>query len=309
MVSPPPLPPSPSRTTDPALAWTPPPVDGPDATPPADLLLADSVERDGVRLTLEVERNPMPSGQWTRALATVTNVGSDNLVWFHDGCANPVWISGELTGQHWRPGFAQFVGKVAAFQERAVHDATFDGAIRLGFLEEKWIGEGTHGCADIGMRDVVAPGDSLTAERVWDGQASGRLIPPPGGPATLTAAFGYYWRGDPNESRTMDGMATLELELPTWIERPAREFIHPAEAIDVALLDRRLQGVIAARDLWNANENLLRFDIERGVWEVGLLDHHGNGAGTLHAVEVDGRTGVRVRWVERPWDFDVDGYP
>ena len=299
---------APSESPDPAL-WTPPPAAESPGEPPADLPLTVTVERDGVRLTLQLERNPMPSGEWTRAQATVTNVGSDDLVWFHDGCADPVSIWGELVGQHWRPGFAQFAGKVREFQQRAVEEAAFDGAIRVRFLEEDEIGEGIHGCADIGLADVVPQGDKLTAERIWDGQAFGRLIPPPGGPVTLTATFAYYWRGNPADVTGIDGMSTLELQLPTWIQPPTRQFIHPAEAIDVALLDRRLQAVIATRDLWNANEDLLRFDLDRGIWEVGLLDHHEDGRGTLHAVEIEGQTGTRIRWVERRWDFQVDGFP
>jgi hypothetical protein len=297
-----------SPSVDTALSWTPPPAAPAPDPAPLDLPLVARAERDGVRLTIELVRNPFPAAEWTAARTRVTNIGRDDLTWFHDGCANPVSLGGELEGQRWRPGFAKFVGQLAEFQGRAVENATFDGRMRIGFIPERWIGQGSIGCADIGMADVVRPGASIETDLIWDGTAAGQLAPPPAGPVHLTGTFQYYWRGK-QDPPGLDGMKQLSVSMDGWIEPGGIPFIHPAEAIDVALLDPRLAGVIADRDLWNGNEDVVRFDVKRGIWSVGLLEHHGDGHATVHLVEIDGATGARLGWIERPWDYDREGVP
>jgi hypothetical protein len=294
---------APSESPDPAL-WTPPPAGESPGEPPADLPLAATVERDGVRLTIELERNPMPAGEWTRVRTEVTNLGPGPLTWFHDGCATLVWVSGEMPGSRWRSGFATFDGQLGDFERRAHERTTGDGLIRIVFLEEARIGRGSYGCADIGLSDVIAAGETLERVRIWDGFAFSLLAPPPGGPVRLTGTFGYYWRGE--EPRNIVDR-TMSVELAAWIEPIDIPFIHPSEAIDVALLDRRLVNAVASVDLFSGNEPIIRFDPSRGDWLVGLVNYHPEPF--LRAVIVDGRTGSREAWVERAWDLDVDGFP
>jgi len=286
------------------LAWVPPSPAAVAAPPPAELPRIAAAEKNGVRVEIELERNPMPAGEWTGVRTRVTNLGGDALTWFHDGCATLVYVAGTLTGRQWRPGFWDFDGKIGEFEDRAVEQASHDGAIRITFLDKDLIGRGSYGCADIGMSDLIAPGDTIERRRIWDGFAGTLLSPPPGGLVRLTGTFGYYWRDEAPADITTQ---TISVELDAWIERLDDAYIHPSEAIDAALFDQRLADLISSRDLFNGNGPVVRFDPQRGDWMVGLLDDYPESI--VHLVVVDGRTGAREDWIERPWNRDVEGSP
>ncbi|HSL33543.1 MAG TPA: hypothetical protein VK871_07825 [Candidatus Limnocylindrales bacterium] len=56
-------------------------------TAPAEALeRIASIEQDGVRLTIELERNPLPAGEPTWLTTTVANTGPDELRWITDAC-------------------------------------------------------------------------------------------------------------------------------------------------------------------------------------------------------------------------------
>ena len=66
-----------------------------------------SVEGDGMRFRIAMDRNPMPAGEWTRVFTEVTNVGPVPLTWMSDGCAKPGVVWGEMEDVSWQPGQAQ----------------------------------------------------------------------------------------------------------------------------------------------------------------------------------------------------------
>jgi hypothetical protein len=278
-------------------------------TAPAEALLrASTIEQDGVRVTIELERNPMPAGEATWVSTTVTNVGSDDMVWFHDGCAVAVGVGGTMAGTKWRPGIGGQRGAALEYRSFALERlGVDDGSISIRFTEEARVGQkGTYGCSDIGIGDKLEPGDSIEQRARWDGSAGTLLGPPPTGLVRLTGSFRYYWReaaGEPENITT----GVVDLPLDAWIEQSGPGGIHPAEAIDIALSDVRLANLLESRDLWNANEPLIRFDPSDSVWQVGLLEH--GDRPFVHLVLVDGATGTLRGWVERSWDFDVDGFP
>ncbi len=196
--------PSAGLTSPPA---TPIPTDVPASLPIGALPRIASVERDDVRLTVELDRNPLSIGEPTWATATVTNTGTDDLVWFHDGCAVAVGIGGTLDGVSWRRGAAQ-TSKALAFKHDALSGQEIeDGTINLRFEPERFVGKTRYGCGDIG----------------------------------------------------------------------------------------------------HGNEAVLRFDPGATAWQVGLLDHGDHPV--VHLLTIDSRTAVVTGFVEREWDFDVDGYP
>ena len=55
---------------------------GADQTPPT----VGQGGREGVRVTIVLDANPLRAGQPTWVTTTVQNVGPDGLIWFHDGC-------------------------------------------------------------------------------------------------------------------------------------------------------------------------------------------------------------------------------
>ena len=46
--------------------------------------------RDDIRVTVTLQRNPLPAGELSWVKTKVENIGDTNVTWFHGGCATPV---------------------------------------------------------------------------------------------------------------------------------------------------------------------------------------------------------------------------
>jgi hypothetical protein len=77
-------------------------------------------------MTIELERNPMPAGEPTWSTSTITNTGPDNLVWFHDGCADAVYVKGLMEGTTWRPGVKDQTGAALEYRKFALESIGVD---------------------------------------------------------------------------------------------------------------------------------------------------------------------------------------
>jgi hypothetical protein len=306
---------SPAFTSAPTAAATPTPAPTPSPTPaptlPAgELPRTTVVERDGVRVKITLERNPMPAGEWTTLTATVRNVGSNVVTWFHDGCATSVGTWGEMAAA-WRPGIAQ-TGVGTTFKDRALDIAyrstPLPGPI-IDFVPERWAGSGSHGCADLGMSDLIRPGKAIRQRSVWEGQAGHRWGPPPSGPVTLTGTFASYWRGrEEPEGDIRD--RTIEVSLDAWITGGADEtWLSPPEVADAALADPAFVAYLETQDLGNGREEILWYRPELGAWEVGVLVWYEHPEPRLHLVLVDPHSGAILDTVDRAWDQERDGFP
>jgi len=299
--------PSPSPSPSPSTSPSPPPAA---PMPPGPLARVAVVEQDGVRVRIELERNPMPAGEWTVLTATVRNIGDDVVTWFHDGCATTVGTWGEMAAS-WRPGIAQ-TGVAATFKGRvldlAYRPTPLPGPI-VHFVPERWAGSGSYGCADIGMSDRIRPGKAIRQRYVWEGQAGSRWGPPPSGPVTLTGTFAYYWRGrEEPEGDITD--RTIKVSLDSWITGGADEtWLSPPEVVDAALADSAFVAYLETQDLGNGREEILWYRPELGAWEVGILVWYEFPEARLHLVLVDPHTGTILDTVDRPWSEVADGFP
>jgi hypothetical protein len=309
----PPVPVSPQAPTpSPALASvipaTPPPTHAPTPAPtlPAEALETMwTVERDGVRLTVSLERNPMPAGETTWLTSTVTNVGNDEITWFHDGCAIPVWAWGPMDGVSWpvAPKFDRDDGREP--QDRSADRGNETAAVTIQFMDEALFDrKGTFGCGDIGMSDALPAGGSITRRAGWNGVGYSLLGPPPTGLVHVTATFESYWRG-PEPSPGDFG--TLELPFDVWVDSPGQLAIDAAEAVHAALMDPRLVEIIESPTRAESTGQIVRYDPMTATWQVGLLEY--TEPSRIHMVLVDANTGELVDWVERIWNYDTDGFP
>ena len=268
------------------------------------------MERDGVRVSIEVDRNPLPAGEPTWVSATVTNIGKDDLIWFHDGCAIAVGVGGSLEDAKWRTGRAQ-ISNAAEFKELALEAAEpEDGSISISFLPERFAGKGSFGCADIGISETIRPGRSIKERSVWTGFGGQTLGPPPTGAVKLVGSFRYYWRERTGEPEDVISQV-IDVSLPAWVVGTGESIIHPGEAVDAALLEPRLHDVLATRKLRSGHDAIIRFDPAAVAWQVGVLDYGDlpEVPPRIHMVGVDARSGALREWIERVWDFDVDGFP
>jgi hypothetical protein len=212
-----------------------------DGPAPGDLPLSASVERDGVRVTIALERNPMPAGEPTWMAAEVRNVGDDDLL-YADPCSL-VGIAGTVADQTWRPGIA-WPGEDGRLKDWALDSLVLaDGDVHVGFNPEWAVAQGI-GREDLACRLVLrvmrlAPGEAVSARALWDGWTTASYAPPPGGPITLAGSFSFYWReseglGDPPDAHER----RIDIGIDSWIVGLAEPpLVHPGEAIDIALAD------------------------------------------------------------------------
>jgi hypothetical protein len=299
--------PTPSAAATPVPAESPTPT--PAASPPASLPRSAVVEQDGVRVRIALERNPMPAGEWTRVKVTVRNIGRRDLTWFHDGCATLLLLQGEMAGE-WRQGIGQS-GVAHTFKDNVL-DISYNEdpprSPRIQFVPERYATGSQYGCADIGMADVIPPGEAIRQEFVWGGMAHPHWGMPRSGPIRLTGRFGYYWRGRNEPENILD--RTIGIEIDAWITDGVDEsWLSPPEVVDAALADPDFAAFLETQDLGNGREEVLWYRPELGAWEVGVLIWYERPDPHLHLVIVDPHSGAILDTVERRWNRKRDGFP
>jgi hypothetical protein len=216
-------------------------------------------------------------------------------------------VDGLMPGLPWRPGL-NLPDPAKAWKAYLIDVQglrTRDRAVL--FLPQGQDGSSS-GCGDIGYTNALAPGDTIHERARWDGFAFRGLAPPPTARLDLISSFSFD-RGDPIVEHPPEDRQVLEVHLDTWMTGPPDAMLDPAEAADIALTDPRLTAVLASRDLHNGNEGVCRFDPVTGVYQIGMLESGDLPVARVHLVLVDGVTGENVGFVERDWNYDVDGFP
>ena len=278
----------------------------PEPTIPARLPTEAVHEEHGVRVTIEVERNPMPAGQPTWVSTTITNTGRDAVVYYP--CGEVVDVSGRIAGDPWRTGreLPQPGRSWKTYLLQSMRLEARDRDREVRFLLPGHDGSSS-GCGDVLHIATLEPGTAFRERLRWDGLTFRGLTPPPTAPIDLVASF-QFDRGDPLAEHPPENRTFFEVHLETWIAGPPDAFLDPGEAADIALTDARLTAVLAARDLRNGNDGLVRFDPTTGTYQIGLIEENLPTA-RAHFVLVDARSGRIIGFVERDWNFQVDGIP
>ena len=263
------------------------------------------VEQDGVRLQIELERNPMPAGEPTWVTSTVTNTGQDPVVYVP--CGEAVNVGAAIVGPPWRHGLT-LPNPAKVWKAYLLSNYGLEGDDRsLIFFAEGQTGAAS-GCGDVAHVLSLAPGATFHDRARWDGFAFRRLAPPPTARIDLVGKFEFDL-GDLLAEHPPEDRHVLEVHVETWIEGLPDAFLDPAEAVDIALTEPRLTVLLASRDLRNGNEGVVLFDPKTGVYQIGMLESGSLPVALAHLVLVDARTGEIVVLVERDWDYQVDGYP
>jgi hypothetical protein len=284
---PPPESPPPSAT---ATVSVPPPTASPAATSdlpieadgePVDVdpdIRAASLTRAGVRVVIEVDRNPLPAGEPTWVTTTLINRGPGVLRWMTDACETHVHVGGQMSGVRWAAGSPQ-EGAARTFKSWASQTVVeLSGPITLSFVPERWVGRRIDGCADIGITHELGVGGRVAARYQWDG-FSGDFGLPPSGPAELVATFDYWWReGQPEGSGP-----PVTARLPVLVEGGRDpEAGSPGQVIDVALSVPEFLALLEAHPSLQEWDMPIRveFDPNTDAWEVELRIL-GGGAATV----------------------------
>jgi hypothetical protein len=295
-------PPAPSPATSAASKLSTDPTSAP--TVPANLGLIATEELDGVRLTIELERNPMPAGQTTQVATTIKNTGHDPVIYYP--CGEAVTVGATIADLPWRPG-ASLPNPAMTWKGLLTNGQGLEDGRRVLFFPAGQDGAAS-GCGDIGHVATIAPGATFRERAGWDGLTFRRLNPPPTTSIDLVGSLSFD-RGDPDVEHPPEDRHLIEVHLDTWVAGLPDAFLDPAEAVDIALTDSRLTSLLATHDLRNGNQGVLVFDPNAGVYQVGLLESGDLQVARVHLVFVDARTGDILGFVERDWDFKIDGIP
>jgi len=304
--------PSPSPLAHPALPTVRRPIEtivpetpSPPPTIPDQLFTTAAVEQNGVRISIELERNPMPAGEPAWVTSTVTNTGDDPVVYVP--CGEAVNVGAAIVGPPWRKGLA-LPNPAMAWKAYLLGHQGLDGDDRsLFFFAEGQTGASS-GCGDIAHVKSLAPGATFRDRARWDGFAFRRLAPPPTAMIDLVGKFEFD-RGDLLAEHPPEDRHLLDVHLEAWIDGRPDGYLDPGEVADVALRDPRLTAILAARDLHNGNEGVLIFDPVSAKYQVGMLESGNLPVARAHLLTIDAVTGEIEGWVERDWDYAVDDFP
>ncbi len=293
------LTPPPSSTPSPSVAA---------AATPGNLERVATVERDGIRVRIELQRNPLPAGEPSWVRVTVTNTGRNEVTWLHDGCALAAWVGGESLVA-WAEG-ADLPQQAQRFKQYAL--GTYVGPplppARLAFVPRKMLGTGSYGCADIGISEYIKPGKHIRQTLWWTGFTDVNRALPPTGPARITATASYYWRGRKEPARIAD--QSLDLALGAWISGGTDAGrLSPAQIIDAAVADPAFAGYLETQELANGREEIAWYDAAHGVWEVGVMPWYETTPPRIHGVLVDPVAGEIRGVLDRAWNEQADGFP
>jgi hypothetical protein len=247
----------PSTATPPPRVLTPLPATAtPEPSIPADLSKTAVVEQDGVRLRIELERNPMPAGEPTWVTSTVTNTGNDPVVYVP--CGEAVNVGAASVGPSWRHGQA-LPNPAMAWKAYLLSNYGLEDDDRSLFFFAAGQTGASSGCGDVAHVTSLAPGATRRDRARWDGLAFRRLAPPPTARIDLVGKFEFD-RGDPLVEHPPEDRHLLEVHLETWIVGRREDSLDPGEVADVELRDPRLTALLADLDLYNENEGVLIFD-------------------------------------------------
>ncbi|MFV2063512.1 MAG: hypothetical protein ACC726_08355, partial [Chloroflexota bacterium] len=258
---------------------------------------------DDVKLRLTLDDYPLVAGKPTWITTKVKNVGDTAITYWTDSCENAVGVRGELVGERWRPGQPADVEAIRDAGRSQYDDLRWRSqewntagieTIGLGFAAkgvpnaDEWV------CADIAIPHRVPPGGVVEQRLRWDGQALGRLGPPPDGVARITGSFDFRRPGT-------KGRQNIEVQLDVPVtEGRDPELLHPMEAVDAALADDAFRALIEPVRIGNASEEVVLYDDERGVWVVGACGRFEKQWGYWKAAVVDAATGEVKRILDRP---------
>lgn len=245
------------------------PVVAQPSPPPATPITA-SVEDQGIRLTITLDRESTVYGQRVMATATIENIGSDSLYWGHSGtCVHPAEIMARPDDPNrLERGREDWPGDEGNLKLVALEGRQGDDDPVYGFMPEEWLDrEGNFGCTtDLRVSELPA-GESLVQQRGWDTLGLHRMPPSPGS-YTVETTFAFMSRGvEPSSEAGVDDFS-VQVAVPLIVLGPEIDYVSPGEAVDALLSDEGYRRLLtdAPRDLWV--QSSLTFLDDR--WELVL---------------------------------------
>ena len=258
--------------------------------------------KDDVKVRLTLDDYPLVAGRPTWITTKVKNVGDTPITYVTDSCENAVGVRGVMLGESWRAGQPADVAAIEASGRSRYNDLRWRAqewttagspTIGLGFAAKGVPNADEWTCADIAIGHRVPPGGVVEQRRRWDGQALGRLGPPPDGLARISGSFDFRRPGTRGEQ-----IVEVELDVPVTNGRDP-EMLHPMEAVDAALADDTFRELIEQVEIGNRSEEVILYDARRDVWVVGACADLRRRPGSWTAAVLDPSSGQVERILQR----------
>jgi hypothetical protein len=230
----------------------------PSPTPRA--MLPATVEAEGIRLTLAIDRGTTSFRQRVTATVTIENIGVDSVFWGHSGtCVFPasIIVYPEVR-ERLRHGRTDWPGDVGILKSVTVDERLSTVDLTHAFSPEGWLDfEGNMGCtSDLRISELPA-GGTLVQLLEWDAYGYYGMPAEPG-VHTLEATFSFMSRGMPPTGDEEVDSFSVRAGLALTVEGADVEYVHPGEAVDALLEDSAYRGLLA--------------DAPRGLWIESDLD-------------------------------------
>jgi hypothetical protein len=270
--------------------------------PPAEPITA-SVEEEGIRLTITLDRDTTVFETRVYATAEITNIGEGSVFWGHSGtCAFPASIHARPDGSEPLPyGRDDWRGDDGVLKDVTLYDVVDGGEPAYGFGLEEWLdSEGMFGCTtDLRISELPA-GETLTHRVAWDTVGPYGMPPAPGA-YTVDGVFAFMSRGAYPEGDADLDEFSVSTTLSLAVLGPERDWISPGEAFDAVLSDEMYRSYLAnvPRTRWTQSD--ISFQGDRWVTSLHFgRSEAGEEQNALVGV-VDARTGtvLEVRVEER----------
>jgi hypothetical protein len=204
----------------------------PDTSPPPV-----TVARDGLLVTLTVERASLPAAARTWVPVTVDNTSNEVRMWQGGGCNFLADVRIETaTAVTPEPGR---VWKGLAGRFKQLIGPPTQASNRGSFIDERFVDQSGVACtADLRVNEISA-GQRLQMKAAWDGEIEGVVAPP--GPARIVASFPYLGlAGKPDAPQPIE--ATIGVDV---VDQGVR-LLSSGQAIDAALGNRDFADFLAA---------------------------------------------------------------
>jgi len=196
--------------------------------------------RDGLLVTLSIDRSTLPAAGRTWVSVSVENISSQVRLWQGGGC-NPladVSITTATTvtpepGRSWN-------GLARTFKELTSQSA--DASNVGSFTDEPFVDQRAIGCpANLAVNQIDA-GQRLEMKAAWDGEIQGVVAPP--GPAQIVASFPYL-----GLAGKVDAPQPIEAMIQVDVADRGVRLLSRGQAVDAALGDPDFAAWVAANNV------------------------------------------------------------
>jgi hypothetical protein len=232
--------------------------------------LPSTVEAEGIRMSMELDRNTTSFGERVTATVTIENIGADTVHWGHSGtCVYPASIAiYPDERERLRHGRTDWPDDLGILKSVTVDERLSNVDLTHAFRPEGWLDfEGNIGCTSDLQISEVPPGEVLVQRLEWDAYGYYGMPATPGSYA-LEATFGFMSRGMPPTGDEAIDAFIVRVGGTLTVEGEDVGYVHPGEAFDALLEDSNYRELLtdAPRGLWV--ESALDFVNER--WEAVL---------------------------------------